>query len=154
MVLRRAAAIVACIWLAGAATEPSAFEAYAVTVQSSSLQVPVALNDAKSRQYADELQSAAGQDTNFAGHFILSIWGCGASCVMGAAIDTKTGTVAWLPFTVCCWPRDVAAPLEFKADSRLLVYGSRNEEGSGRHAYLFDGHSFMLVPGKDGAAPR
>lgn len=104
------------------------------------------LEDAKSRQYATMLRDASRGKPNFAGHFILASWGCGASCTMSAAIDAKTGAVTWLPFTVCCWEANISEPLEFRPDSRLLiVHGSRDEQGSGVHYYNFDGRRFSEI---------
>ena len=81
----------------------------------------VRLADRRSRQYASTLRAAAQGTPNFAGHYILATWGCGASCVTGAAIDARTGVVAWLPFTVCCWAAPISEPLEFRRNSNLLV---------------------------------
>lgn len=107
------------------------------------------LLDANSRKFASVLREAAHRPPDFAGRHVLASWGCGASCVMSAAIDAKTGAVAWLPFTVCCWPADVQEPLEHRLDSRLLVvHGSRNEQGGGTHYYLFDGRRFKPVGGE------
>ena len=81
---------------------------------------------------------------NFAGHYILTSWGCGAQCVMGAVIDAKTGKVYWWNFTICCWGTDVDDkfnPIEFRTDSRLIVFtGLRNERDgdNGAHFYRFD----------------
>jgi hypothetical protein len=115
-------------------------------------QAKVILHDAKSRQYATMLREAAGRKPNFAGHYVFASWGCGASCIMSAAIDTKTGVVVWLPFTVCCWDVSVAEPIEFRLNSRLLiVHGSRNETGSGVYFYAFDGHDFVMIESKEDA---
>ncbi len=102
--------------------------------------------DAKSRQYRSEITNAAGGPPNFAGHYILAQWGCGAGCVMAAAIDTKTGHVSSLPFTVSDWPLNVTEPLNFHVNSCLLVVqGSRNESKQhGTYYYAFDGKSFRL----------
>jgi hypothetical protein len=113
------------------------------------------LSDENSRQYAAHLRSAKKGPVNFAGSGILAIWGCGASCVMGASVDARTGNVAWLPFTVCCWSTDITEPLEFRSDSRLLVvHGSRNETGPGStvHYYTFDGKKFSELLTRDDAA--
>jgi hypothetical protein len=65
---------------------------------------------------------------------------------MSAVIDSKTGAVIWLPFTVCCWELDIKEPIEFRRDSRLLIiHGSLNEQGSGVHYYKFDGTKFELI---------
>jgi len=106
----------------------------------------VQLVDAKSREFASVLRNAARRKPNFAGHYVLASWGCGASCTMSAAIDAKTGAVTWLPFTVCCWEANIQEPLEFRRNSHLLiVHGSRDEQGSGIHYYKFDGRQFSQI---------
>lgn len=103
----------------------------------------------KSQLYAARLRMASQAPVNFAGRYTLSIWGCGASCVMGAAIDAKTGQVSWLPFTVCCWNPEITEPLEYRRDSRLLiVHGSLDEQGAAgaAHYYDFDGRRFVPIP--------
>ena len=111
-------------------------------------QAKVRLAEKKSQQYASVLRAAARGRPNFAGHYVLATWVCGSSCVMGAAIDAKTGAVAWLPFTVCCWDLNITEPLDFRNDSRLLiVHGSRNETGAGNEVnyYVFDGRKFTML---------
>jgi hypothetical protein len=104
------------------------------------------LTSAETRRYATQLREAQKHPVDFAGHFVLATWGCRAGCVMGAAIDAKTGAVAMLPFTVSDWPLDVTDPLSYRKDSSLLVIrGSRNEKGSGTYYYHFDGRKFRLV---------
>lgn len=108
----------------------------------------VDLKGAKNRRYASELRLASRQPINFSGRYILATWGCGASCVMGAAIDARTGAVTWLPFTVCCWKLEITEPLEYRRDSRLLiVHGSLDEKGSASemHYYDFDGRRFAPI---------
>ena len=99
------------------------------------------------------LREFARRPADFAGHFVLASWGCGASCVLTAAIDKQTGKVIWLPFTVCCWAASVSQPLDFRLDSRLLViHGSRDEAGRGRYFYVFDGKEFKLITAQEGAS--
>jgi hypothetical protein len=108
----------------------------------------VHLQGAKSRLYATQLRQASRQPVNFSRRYILATWGCGASCIMGAAIDAKTGSVSWIPFTICCWNLDITEPLEYRRDSRLLiVHGSLDEKGAGSavHYYDFDGQRFSPV---------
>jgi hypothetical protein len=97
------------------------------------------------RTFKTRLQWAAKHlKPNFAGHYILTTWGCGAECLMGAVIDAKSGKVYWWNFTICCWPpgnEDNLSPIEFRADRRLIIFtGLRNEkEGDdGKHFYVFD----------------
>lgn len=88
---------------------------------------------------------------NFAGHYILTSWGCGAECLMGALIDAKTGNVYWWNFTICCWGFDTDekfTPIEFRPDSRLIVFsGLRNEKDGddGAHFYTFDGRRLVYI---------
>ncbi|SMG58294.1 hypothetical protein [Paraburkholderia susongensis] len=102
--------------------------------------------DAKARHYSSVIRDATKEPVNFAGRYVLATWGCGAGCVMAAAIDTKTGRVISLPFTVSDWPADVTEPLSYLADSCLLIVrGSRNESAQhGTYYYAFDGKTFRL----------
>ena len=106
----------------------------------------VKIASAKDRQYRSRLRQSSGQKPNFAGHYTLTSWGCGASCVMAVAIDAETGRTVWLPFTVCCWDVDVDDPISFKADSRLVeIRGSHDESGGGTYFYALDKTGFTLV---------
>jgi len=135
----------------GAATPR--FEDYSVAVEVIKNPAQVRIIDAQSRRYRSQLRDASRHAPDFAGHFVLATWGCGASCVMAAAIDAKTGVVTRLPFTVSNWPLEVTEPLVYKPDSRLLViHGSRNEKGNGIYYYELIGHVFKLV-GENGVKP-
>ena len=126
------------------------FEQFSVARERVRKPIAVKLTDEKSLRYATRLREFANRQPNFAGHFILASWGCGASCVITATINAQTGEVVWLPFTVCCWNADVSKPLEFHADSRLLiVHGSRNETGNGTYDYVFDGRQFTLLKAEE-----
>jgi len=100
-------------------------------------------------RFRTRLREAANEKPNFAGHYILAAWGCGAECLMGAVIDAKTGKVYWLPHTTCCWGFDVDEkfqPIEFRLNSSLIVSsGLRNEkEGdNGAHFYKFENGRFV-----------
>ena len=64
--------------------------------------------------------STNGQ-VNFAGHYVLTTWGCGSGgCVEGAVIDALTGDIVWLPLEACCNRRGDDG-YHFRADSNLLV---------------------------------
>jgi hypothetical protein len=106
----------------------------------------VKLATAQTRRYATQLREAQKHPVDFAGHFVMASWGCGAGCVMAAAIDAPTGAVTMLPFTVSDWPLDVTEPLSYRKDSSLLVIrGSRSEKGNGTYYYDFDGKAFRLL---------
>lgn len=104
------------------------------------------LSDPQARRYASVLQEGAAQPINFAGHYILTTWGCGAGCLMAAAIDARSGRVVMLPFTVSDWPLTVSEPLSYRENSCLLgVQGRRDEQASGAFVYRFDGKHFRLM---------
>jgi hypothetical protein len=127
---------------ASAAPRFKDFPATAYTGQAAGVQ----LHGAKSRMYATRLRLGSREPVNFAGHYILTTWGCGASCTMGAAIDARTGAVTWFPYTVCCWDLDVDEAIEYRLDSRLFItHGSLDEKGAGSavHYYHFDGGRFV-----------
>lgn len=99
--------------------------------------------------FRTRLREAARQPANFAGSYVLATWGCGTTCLMGAAVNLRTGRVAWLPGTICCWPSDADAnfePVVARLTSTLIVLsGLRNEkEGDqGAHFYNLEGGRFV-----------
>ncbi|MFM0051120.1 hypothetical protein [Caballeronia grimmiae] len=122
------------------------FEDCPRAVQSIEQAPRLKLSDAQTRKYRSVLRDAANGPVDFAGHYILAEWGCGAGCVMAAAIDKKSGRIVPLPFTVSDWPLDVSEPIEYRANSCVvIVKGSRNESNEhGTYYYAFDGTSFSL----------
>jgi hypothetical protein len=135
-------------WLAPGiayAQKPPTFEDCPATVNMKYHATHLVL-DARSRAYHSVIADAARGPVNFAGHYVLAQWGCGAGCVMAAAVDTKTGRVTSLPFTVSDWPLDVTEPLSYHTNScMLMVQGSRNESDEhGTYWFAFDGKAFVL----------
>ena len=51
------------------------------------------LGTKEARQFRTELRRQAAYGPNFAGHFTLLRWGCGAGCVAVAVIDAIWGEV-------------------------------------------------------------
>lgn len=84
----------------------------------------------KSHKYANtyrtNLRNAAKEGVNFAGHYILTTWGCGTNCAQSAIIDARNGHVFFPEelggsiFGFCELP-DNTEPIVYKANSRLLV---------------------------------
>ena len=83
----------------------------------------------KSHKYANNyrtnLRNAAKEGVNFAGHYILTTWGCGTNCSQTAIIDARNGQVFFPEelggsiFGFCELPDDTE-PIVYKADSRLF----------------------------------
>lgn len=76
--------------------------------------------------FRTNLRNAAKEGVNFAGHYILTTWGCGTNCSQSAIIDARNGRVFFpselegAGFGFCDLP-DETEPLVYKANSRLLV---------------------------------
>jgi hypothetical protein len=135
----------------GQSNTPPQFKDFPANGQYAGKNAPVIITG-KDRMYRTRLREAAQEQPNFAGHYILTTWGCGAECLTGAVIDANTGKVYWLPDTICCWneiERDGSfTPVVFRLNSRLIVFtGLRNErEGDqGAHYYKFDGARFRFI---------
>ena len=109
---------------------------------------PVLISSREDREFRTMLSEASGRRPNFAGHYILTSWGCGSPCIMTVAIDVRTGRTSWLPVTLCCWPAGIDDPRQFRPDSRLLILrGQRNETGpNATWSYLIDDRGFHLLP--------
>ena len=90
------------------------------------------------KRFRTNLRNAAKGKVNFAGHFILTTWGCGTNCTESAIIDARDGRVFFpkefqgVVQGFCDLPenanptdapdmKDEYAPFVYRADSRLLV---------------------------------
>ena len=151
MALRAGACIASLTFVAcaahGAASVPSFGEFHEPFVKMKSGARPKLISN-HDREFKTRIAEASGQGVNFTGHYVLSLIGCGASCVMSFALDKKSGEISWLPFTVCCWDSvEIGAkPIAFMKDSRLVVInGSRNEQGKGIYYYEFKKSQFVLI---------
>lgn len=109
--------------------------------------------DADGRAFRTRLREAAKGRPNFAGRYIVTGWGCGTGCMVGAVLDAKTGRVYWFPHPAYAdydAPDDFE-PVRFRLDSRLFVmFGARSEKEEeenemGTHYYEFVGGRFRRV---------
>jgi len=98
--------------------------------------------------FRTNLRNAAKEGVNFAGHYILTTWGCGTNCSQSAIIDARTGRVFFpnelegAGFGFCELPDDTE-PAVYKANSRLLVLsgfkgGDLERENSRCGIYYFE----------------
>lgn len=123
---------------AAKAAPPLHFSDYPITEHYTGPTTKPILAKKQDKEFRTKLQAAARQGPNFAGHYIVTTFGCGSSCVMGAIINAKNGMVTWIPFTVCCGDdADPAPPIDFRPDSALMIIkGMRNERDNGTFYYL------------------
>lgn len=91
------------------------------------------------RTFRTNLRNAAKSGVNFAGHFIMTGWGCGTNCSEWAIIDARSGRVFFprefegVGFGFCDLPEhampsdgpklsdDADGPLYYKPGSRMAV---------------------------------
>lgn len=111
--------------------------------------------------FKTRLHLAAQQEINFAGHYIVGLWGCGYSCLILRIIDTQTGKIlptqglGSIAFNQVAdsmldasphWPNE--GPAKFRADSKLLVLLGAPEEDQRRQGinyYVLENGNFKLL---------
>lgn len=119
------------------------FKDFAVTETYTGANARLILTE-EHKRFRTRLEAARKMRPNFAGHYIVTTWGCGSGCLLGAVIDARTGKVYQWDFSICCWDSiadDNFNPIEFRLNSRLIVFsGARNEEegDTGAHFYKFE----------------
>jgi hypothetical protein len=100
------------------------FESYPARVYKGRV-LPVRINNPRARTFKTRLREGAKDGINFAGHYTVVEWGCGAGCLDAAVVDAKTGGV-YFPgetsdFAVWFWGDKDYDALQFKPNSRLIV---------------------------------
>ena len=136
---------------ANAQTGVPRFSDYPVRERFQGKTAPVVLTRA-ARMYRTRLKEAAQGKPNFAGHFIVTTWGCGTECIEGAIIDARTGHVFMLPFTLCCWAPgnvdDNFKPVDYRLNSSLIILSGARDEKDGDYAaraYRFQNSRLVLL---------
>src|SRR5574341_1202298 len=64
------------------------FRDYSVNESFNGRSAPLVLSR-EARMYRTRLREAAREKPNFAGHYIVTYWGCGTECVMGQSSTRK-----------------------------------------------------------------
>lgn len=135
---------------AGTSKEPQ-FSDYPAQVLANRASVPPKLGTPGQRRFRTMIRDAAAKGPNFAGHFALAEWGCGAACVQMAVIDTISGQVYDGPFGILprgtiSFPAEENTGLFYHPDSSLLIArGCPNETDCGAYYYLWTGKQFKLL---------
>ena len=106
------------------------------------------------RWFRTRIREGAKSDVQFAGHYTVPVWGCGAGCVAFVIVDSITGKV-YDGQAVSSLPGDwideykppSTSPIEFHQNSRLLkVNGCPGERDCGLYDYLVvDGKGLRLI---------
>ncbi len=99
------------------------------------------------RMFRTAIRDAAARGPNFAGHFTIAEWGCGAGCVSMVVVDAATGAIYPAPFRVLSPSNgDNAEPLSYNLNSRLLIArGCPEETNCASYFYEWSGRQFKLL---------
>ncbi len=144
-----AAALAAAAILAGIAAQAAApeeaprFADHPAAAPFKGRNAAPVLATAETRRFRTMIRQGARQKPNFDGHYIVTTWGCGTDCEMGAIIDAISGKVIALP-VVAGSPQDAhwdSTHFDYRSDSRLLVMNGMigEEPPMGSHYFTFDG---------------
>jgi hypothetical protein len=120
------------------------FENYPVTDIFKGPPAPPKLRRPGDRLFRTRIREGAAKGPNFAGHFTVAEWGCGAGCVSIAIVDAKDGRIYDAPFTALAW----GVPM--MKDSVEPTLGNRREStefSAGRRSLM---KYILIMHGKPG----
>jgi hypothetical protein len=102
---------------------PPRFEDFPAAEQFNGKPARVKLTSRRARLYRTTIRTQAEEPPDFAGHYKVATWGCGAGCAGLAAVDLKTGKVYFVPQVeaVMVLLEQDEVPIQRRADSRLLI---------------------------------
>lgn len=107
------------------------------------------------RMFRTRIRNGAKGPVEFAGHYTLPRWGCGAGCIGFGIVDSITGRVYEVPFSL----EDLPYPwldkhegeghqrMDYRPDSRLMKFDAcLNEVDCGFYDYaMVDGKGLKLL---------
>jgi hypothetical protein len=109
----------------------------------------------KQRVFRTMIRLGAQSAVEYSGHYTVPRWGCGAGCSQLVVVDSMSGRVYDVPFSVSELPgawvekHSDRTPerMQFRADSRLMKFdGCLNEHDCGFYDYLMiEGEGLKLV---------
>jgi hypothetical protein len=126
------------------------FEQFKVTDKFTGGPAAPVLRSKMQRNFRTVIREAAQKGPNFAGHYTLAEWGCGAGCVSMAIVDSQTGETFDAPFNLLGYDLSYDyggdEQLEYKIDSRLIVArGCPGEKDCGTYYYEWSANQFKLL---------
>ncbi len=139
------------VCLAALAGQLPTFDQFKVMEKFAGKPAPPILRTRWQQNFRTVIRDAAQEGPNFAGHYTLAEWGCGAGCVSMAVVDSKTGRTFEGPFRLLGFDLDYVyeggeEQLEYRVDSRLVVArGCPEEKDCGTYYYEWAGEQFKLI---------
>lgn len=106
------------------------------------------MTDESARMFRTRLRNALKEKPNFAGEYVITMWGCGASCRSYAFINKRTGKLLAGGFGGEGSQEDV---IDSRANSRLLVTQEEHMDENWEvdsvttRFYLFENNKFKLL---------
>jgi len=142
-------AVAAMLAVSVRAGEPPRFDDYPVSQVFRGTPVAPVLSTGHANAFRSELRRQAASGPNFAGHYTLTRWSCGAGCVTVLVIDALSGHVWFAPFTIQDAWKDGHVVCDhgsdFKITSRLFVTQGEVDGRVGSHYFLWADGQFNLV---------
>jgi hypothetical protein len=138
-------------------TGAPAFNQYPATVEKATARSIDFKRYPNARSFRTRLSQALAGGVNFAGHYVVAGWGCGAGCISGAIIDARTGNVFFPEefAEIGVWyGKDNYAeePVGYRKNSRLLIIlgvpGSKEgqpDKPSGEYYYEWVNDQLKLI---------
>lgn len=112
------------------------FDKYAVDVQKVTQKAPLDFSSYPDAKFFRTriIDAYKSNEIAFGGHYIGTIFGCGASCIMGFIMDVRDGKIYDLPLgerNMCFWDIDKAIS---NPDSRLFISAICREDENSKTA--------------------
>jgi len=125
------------------------FEDYPVQLKFQGKPARPQQNSQFSRGFKTRIKLAAAAGPNFADHYTIAVWGCGAGCVAFSIVDAVDGRVYDFPYSVSWGNEADSGVLGHRESSVLHVVGSLNEgDNSADRWYLWTGKELKLISEK------
>jgi len=135
-----------------------AFEQFHVDAKFTGKPAAPVLKTSRDRSFRTMIRTGAADGPDFADHFTIVQWGCGAGCVQMVTVDAANGTIYNAPFKTLDWQLvkydgrlasndDKFEALVYKRDSRLLVVRGCPDEGTACATFYYEwtGAQFKLL---------
>jgi len=101
--------------------------------------------------FRTRIRYGAAKGPNFAGHYTVVGWGCGAGCVAGVLVDAISGRVYDMPFGTLAMIDSSGSfhkGSAYQLKSRLLIADgcpNEDEKKCGTHYYEWKDNKFVLL---------
>jgi hypothetical protein len=142
---------VLCVCSALAAAQEFPFDKYPVTSTFKGIPATPKLTTDAEQRFRTVITEGAKKGPNFAGHYTVITWGCGAACASFAIVDATTGAVFEPPFTTVSFESDKGqffqqSGLHYQPDSSLFVIqGCPDGKDCAEHLYRWTGEKLEQV---------